>query len=93
MDDSLKKEILLIALEECLAYVFEFISDHPNYLGIAKGLDLEGIKKIVHPFIAEEAIHYSVQDLEKLLASPPNAFTLFVDYTGRRYEDLLEYLE
>ena len=49
MDDSLKKEILLMALEECLAYVFEVISDHPNYQGICKGLDLAGIKRVVLP--------------------------------------------
>jgi len=29
MDDTLNKEILLITLEECLAYVFEVTSDHP----------------------------------------------------------------
>ena len=69
MDDALKKEVLLIALEECLAYVFEVISDHPNYEGICRGLDLDGIKRVVHPFISEEASKYSIPDLEKLLAS------------------------
>ena len=55
MDDNLLKEILLIAMEECLAYVFEVIFVHPNYQGICKGLDLDGIKRVVHPFISEEA--------------------------------------
>lgn len=89
MDDTLLKEILLIALEECLAYVFEVISDHPNYEGPCKGLDLDGIKRVVHPFIIEEAAQYSVPDLENLLGSPPNAFSIFMDYTSRRYENLL----
>jgi len=31
LSDNLKKEIFMIALEECLAYVFEVISDHPNH--------------------------------------------------------------
>jgi hypothetical protein len=89
MDDSLKKEILLMALEECLAYVFEVISDHPNYQGICKGLDLAGIKRVVLPFINEEARQYAVLDLENLIASPPNAFSLFLDYSERRYENLM----
>jgi hypothetical protein len=88
MDESTKKEILLMALE-CLAYVFEVISDHPNYQGICKGLDLAGIKRVVLPFINEEASQYSVPDLENLIASPPNAFSLFLDYSERRYENLL----
>ena len=72
MDDTLNKEILLIALEECLAYVFEVISDHPNYQGICKGLNLDAIKRVVQPFIREEATQYSVSDLENWLASPKN---------------------
>ena len=55
MDNTVKKKILLISLEECLAYVFEVIFVHPNYQGICKGLDLDGIKRVVHPFISEEA--------------------------------------
>jgi len=90
MDESTKKEILLMALEEFLAYVFEVISPHPNYQGICKGLDLEGIKRIIHPFIEDEARQYNVPDLEKLIATPPNAFRLFLDYSDRIYEDLLE---
>ena len=80
MNDALNKEILLIALEECLAYVFEVISDHPNYQGICKGLNLDGIKWVVKPFISEEASKYSVSDLEKWLASPENTFAMFVEY-------------
>ena len=90
MDDSIKKQILLMALEECLAYVYEVISPHTNYQGICKGLDLNGIKKIIQPFILEEASQYSVKDLENLIATPPNAFSLFVEYVSRRYQDLLE---
>ena len=78
-----------MALEEFLAYVFEVISDHPNYQGICKGLDLAGIKKVVLPFINEEARQYSVPDLENLVSSPPNAFSLFLDYSERRYENLM----
>ena len=89
MDDIVKKKILLIALEECLAYVFEVISAHPNYQGICKGLNLDGIKRVLHPFISEEATQYSVPDLENLMASPPNAFSIFMDYASRRYENLL----
>jgi len=80
MDNTLKKEILLIALEECLAYVFEVISDHPNYHGICEGLNLDGIKWVINPFISEEASKYSVSDLEKGLALPENTFAMFVDY-------------
>lgn len=79
-----------MGLEECLAYVFEVISPHPNYQGIFKGLDLDGIKKIIHPFIEDEARQYTVPDLEKLIATPPNAFRLFLDYSNRMHEDLLE---
>jgi len=79
-----------MALEECLAYVFEVISPHPNYQGICKGLDLDGIKRIIHPFIETEARQYSVKDLENLIATPPNAFSLFVEYANRSYEGFLE---
>jgi hypothetical protein len=53
-------------------------------------LDLNGIKKIIQPFIPEEASQYSVKDLENLIATPPNAFSLFVEYANRRYENLPE---
>ena len=84
MDDTLEKEILLIALEECLAYVFEVISDHPNYQGICKGLNLDAIKRVVQPFIREEATQYSVSDLENWLASPKNTFVMFIEYAEAR---------
>lgn len=84
MDDTVKKKILLISLEECLAYVFEVISDHPNYQGIYKGLNLDGIKRVVQPFISEEASKYSIPALEKLLASPKNTFVMFVNYLEAR---------
>ena len=80
MDYTLEKKILLIALEECLAYVFELISDHPNYEGTCKGLNLDGIKWVVNPFISEEASKYFVSDLEKWLASLENTFAMFVEY-------------
>jgi len=88
-EDPLKKEILLMALEECLAYVFEVISGHPNYHGICKGLDLDQIRRVVHPFISEEARKYSLSDLENLLRSPHNAFAVFMDYAERSYENVL----
>ena len=84
MDDIVKKKILLIALEECLAYVFEVISDHPNYHGICKRLNLDGIKWVVQPFISEEASKYSIPALEKLLDSPKNSFVTFVNYLEAR---------
>ena len=86
MNYTMKKEILLIALEECLAYVFEVISDHPNYQGTCKGLNLDGIKRVVQPFISEEASKYSIPALEKLLASPKNTFIMFVNYLEARKE-------
>ncbi len=84
LSDNLKKEIFLIALEECLAYVFEVISDHPNYQGICKGLNLDGIKWVVKPFISEEASKHSVSDLEKWLDSPRDTFVMFLDYVEAR---------